>query len=229
MADFVLVHGAGTGGWLWDAVADGAPQATGVHNDAEHRPQVVASGGFSDPSALTARRWCLVGFSYGGLVVCGAAERLGPPARWTIYLDAFLPRPNQSFFDLLPETVQTTMQRAADQFGAGRRIPPTPIEAVGGSGRLEAGVDRLYVEQLLTRRGFQPLRSYTKPYPGTGTTGPRTVFISCTDKPANDPLLAVAKRLAETGWDVRKLPTGHFSMLTMPEALTEILLEIAES
>ena len=178
--------------------------------------------------------WCTVrepevGFSYGGFIVCGAAERLGSRVLRTIYLNAFLPSPNRSFFDLLPAAVRTTMQRTADQFGGGRRIPPAPIEVVGGLGQLEPGVDRSTVEQLLTRRGFQPLRSYTEPFPGSGSPGPRPLFISCTDKPATDPLPVLARRLAEAGWDVRELPTGHFSMLTMPGALTEILVESAES
>jgi hypothetical protein len=49
-------------------------------------------------------------------------------------------------------------------------------------------------------------------------------FISCTDKPEGDPLLALAAGLRRDGWNVRDLPTGHFAMLTMPEGLVDCLL-----
>ena len=53
------------------------------------------------------------------------------------------------------------------------------------------------------------------------------MFISCTDKPDGDPLLAVADRLQAQGWTVHQLATGHFAMITMPRALTRLLLAAA--
>jgi hypothetical protein len=50
------------------------------------------------------------------------------------------------------------------------------------------------------------------------------MFISCTDKPDGDPLLALASRLRAQGWTVHQLATGHFAMVTMPQALTRLLL-----
>jgi pimeloyl-ACP methyl ester carboxylesterase len=91
MADVILVHGAGTGGWLWDDVAallraEGhqvlAPTLRGVGgatNDADrdvdlstHIDAVTELANVDQFDRLT-----LVGFSYGGFVVTGAAA----PAR----------------------------------------------------------------------------------------------------------------------------------------------------
>ena len=49
------------------------------------------------------------------------------------------------------------------------------------------------------------------------------MFISCTDKPEGDPPLAVADRVLAQGWTVHQLATGHFAMVTMPQALTLLL------
>ena len=42
-------------------------------------------------------------------MVTGAAARLGDRVTEVIYLDAFVPQPGQSFFDLLPEPTRAAM------------------------------------------------------------------------------------------------------------------------
>ena len=235
MATFVLVHGAGTGGWLWDDVADllraaghqvAAPSLLGVGDQSAedvtlttHINQVVqlVQHEHADPVIL-------VGFSYGGLVVAGAADRLSAQVSRLIYLEAFLPTPGRSFLDLLPDAARTAMQQAADTFGDGQRIPPAPVEMVGGIGALEPGVRPEHVHAVLRRRGFQPMGTYTEPFPSRPDAALLpAMFISCTDKPDGDPLLAVADRVLAQGWTVHQLATGHFAMVTMPQALTLLL------
>lgn len=46
------------------------------------------------------RRIVLVGHSYGGMVITGAADRMPGRIRRMVYLDAALPDPGQSLFDL---------------------------------------------------------------------------------------------------------------------------------
>jgi pimeloyl-ACP methyl ester carboxylesterase len=43
----------------------------------------------------------LVGASYGGMVITGVADRMADKIRLLVYLDAALPEPGQSLFDLL--------------------------------------------------------------------------------------------------------------------------------
>ena len=168
----------------------------------------------------------LVGFSYGGFVVTGAADRLGSRVARLVYLEAFVPSPGRSFFDLLPEPARLAMQRTADEVGGGHRIPPAPVEMVGGVGALEPGVEREHVEAVLARRGFHPIGTYTEPFPARPESpGPPALFVSCTDKPAGDPLVGLASGLRARGWPVSELPTGHFAMLTMPSALAELLTQ----
>ena len=194
VSDFVLVHGAGTGGWLWDDVAMRlraaghrvfAPSLRGVGersaddgddiNLSDHIGQVVelVQGERLD-------RIVLVGFSYGGFVVTGAADRLCSRVARLVYVEAFVPSSGRSFFDLLPEPARRAMQRTADEVGGGRRIPPAPVEMVGGVGALEPGVDREHVEAVLARRGFHPIGTYTEPFPARPESpGPPALFVSC--------------------------------------------------
>ena len=80
MADVVLLHGAGTGGWLWEAVATDlearghavtAPTLIGIGERlAEGGPHTSLSDarqGGRRPAAYPSDV-VLVGFSYGGLV-----------------------------------------------------------------------------------------------------------------------------------------------------------------
>ncbi len=170
MADVILVHGAGTGGWLWDDVAAllraeghrvlaptlrgvGGP-ATAAERDVDLSTHIDAVTELAEAEQLD--RPTLVGFSYGGFVVTGAAARLGDRVTEVIYLDAFVPQPGRSFFDLLPEPARAAMQASATAHGDGWRIPPAPLEMVGGLGALEPGVDLAHVHAVLAHRGFHP-------------------------------------------------------------------------
>jgi pimeloyl-ACP methyl ester carboxylesterase len=141
MADVILVHGAATGGWLWDDVAAqlraegqraftptlrgvGGP-ATIADRDVDLSTHIDSVTEFAEVEQLG--RLTLDGFSYGGFVITGAAARLGDRVARLIYLDAFVPQPGRSFFDLLPEP--------ADQRITGRLVCATDEDP--GYGRCE--------------------------------------------------------------------------------------------
>lgn len=116
MATFVLVHGGGHGGWCWQAVACElrraghevfAPTLTGLADRAHllspevgldtHITDIVRLIEFEDLSEVI-----LVGHSYGGMVVTGAADRLIARIRRLIYLDAAIPHDGESLIDVSP-------------------------------------------------------------------------------------------------------------------------------
>ncbi|HEX4215137.1 MAG TPA: alpha/beta fold hydrolase [Candidatus Dormibacteraeota bacterium] len=110
MPTFVLVPGACHGGWCFDAIA--APL-----RDLGHRVHAVTLTGL-DPggqapdstvnlethiddllrmlAAESVEEAVLVGHSYGGMVVTGAADRAPGRVDALVYLDAFVPRDGES-------------------------------------------------------------------------------------------------------------------------------------
>ncbi len=111
---FVLVHGAWHGGWCWRRVADRltakghyviAPTLSGVGGRSHLQPQdidlttqvndVVGEIKWRDLGDIV-----LVGHSYGGMVITGAAEEVRDRIAAIVYLDAFQPRDGQSLANM---------------------------------------------------------------------------------------------------------------------------------
>ena len=114
MTVIVLVHGAWSGSWSWNGVAPllravghevHAPTLTGLAERSHVPPaQVNLSSHICDIAGLM--RWndlrdvILVGHSYGGMVITGAADREIARIRGMIYIDAFVPESGQSLWDM---------------------------------------------------------------------------------------------------------------------------------
>ncbi len=242
MADVVLLHGAGTGGWLWEAVAADlearghavtAPTLIGIGERlAEGGPHTSLSEHVREVADLLRTRpgVRLVGFSYGGLVAGIVAAQDPDRVRRLVYVDGFLPQPGRAFLDALPPEVGAQMQQLADAHGDGWRLPPMPLERVGGLGAVSPDVDRGWLDAMLARRGPHPLVTYREPVPAMEAFPPtRTVYVACTDKPPGDPMGRIAEAARAAGIPVRALHTGHFAMLTQPAELAALLDELART
>jgi pimeloyl-ACP methyl ester carboxylesterase len=166
----------------------------------------------------------LVGHSYGGMAVTGAADRLlarDPHAiRHLVYVDAMVPLPGEGWGDQHgPEIVaaRTAAARAND----GALPPPDPVDF-----GLE-GADR---DWLLRRQVPHPFGPYRQPLQFDGARWarvPRT-FIDCT-QPAYATIAAMRERVRQMpGFEVVELPTGHFPMVSTPQALVDRLLAVAQ-
>jgi pimeloyl-ACP methyl ester carboxylesterase len=142
MATFVIVHGAWSGAhaWRWvrPLLRDAGhevftPSLTGLGERAHlaapevdldtHVRDVVAVLEFED-----LRDVALVGHSYGGPVITGAADQVPGRVAQLVYLDAEVPRDGESEMDLLPPEERSAYQerrRCTDRGGASRRPSPT--------------------------------------------------------------------------------------------------------
>ena len=116
MTTFVLVHGSCAGSVVWRQLAPRlreaghevyAPTLTGIgarkhllsrEIDLDtHIQDVIGVVEDEDLSDIV-----LVGHSYGGMVITGAADRVPEKVASLIYLDAFVPENGQSLFSMLP-------------------------------------------------------------------------------------------------------------------------------
>lgn len=230
--NFVLVHGAWHGGWCWHDVerqlrAAGhqvfAPTLTGLGERAHLLNETVGLSTMIDDICAVIE--CeglsdvvLVGHSFGGLVICGAAERMPQRIRRLIFLDALVVQSGSCAMDTLPPAVQAERSQTIDAQGLRMKVP----------GADKFGVfDPAQVEWLQSRLTPHPLRAYTEPLrmrhpPGNGL--PKT-YIAVTD-PWYPPLAGVREWVRQQpDWEWREIAAGHDAMVTAPDALSELLME----
>jgi pimeloyl-ACP methyl ester carboxylesterase len=233
MATFVLVHGSWHGGWCWREVvplfraaghAVYAPTLTGLGA----RAHLLASGvdlttHIQDIDSLLffedLAEVVLVGHSYAGAVISGVAARSPERLASLIYLDAYLPREGQSVFDVLSAEEREAGQ-ATLATGTGLRQPVPP--AVLGI------TDPTMAAWVAARLTPHPFHTYAQPIPvGSPASAalPRA-FIHCTAGPTTARFAPFAQQARAAGWVVRELATGHNAMLTAPQLVVEVLLEL---
>ena len=236
MATFVLVHGAWHGGWCWQKVipfleAAGhevyAPTLTGLAERAsELSPDIGLDTHIQDIVSLLGREnlrgVILVGHSYGGMVITGVVDAVPERIAHLVYLDTFVPRDSESMTSVSPIVIWLLRKQAhGDSW---------KIDSQGDYG-VTTEPDRSWVLSKVTP---QPLKTLEQPLhlknPNIVSTKPRT-HIDCTSSGFFFSLMRhlLAPRAlppTEAGWRLRRLPTGHDAMITMPRELADLLLEV---
>lgn len=248
----VLVPGACLGGWAWRDVA-GRLRALGhdvhpvtltglgdrVHLADEsvdletHIADVLGVLDYEDLSDAV-----LVGHSYAGLVVAGAADRRPERLRAVVYLDCS-PLPD----GMAISDVQTAEQREAqrsvvDRDGGGWRWPiPDRAALETGEFGSAAGLTDAHFAAIAQRGTPQPYATFTSPLqlehgrpPGVRRSA---IFCSAGGTTVSAVRELIAERdpraapFADPDWDLRELPTGHWAMFSAPDRVAEALHDIA--
>lgn len=231
-ATFVLIHGAWHGGWCWKKLtpllrAAGhevyTPTLTGLADRAHLlSPQIGLNTHIADITALLAyedlHNVILVGHSYGGMVITGVAEVAAQRLAHLVFLDAFIPQDGQSLFDTIPDH-GAPMQKIAAEAGDGWHVP---------LGQATFGVtDEADIAWMATRITSQPLRSFEEPVHLTDPAAlalPRSYVLCRKDGPSR--FYPFAEQAQHAGWGYYELTACHDAMITMPEELAAILLQI---
>jgi pimeloyl-ACP methyl ester carboxylesterase len=229
MTTFVLVHGGWHGGWCWRRVTPllaghdvHCPTLTGV-GDRAHlaRPDTGLADHVADVVAVLElddlRDVVLVGHSASGAVITGVAQRCPDRLRALVYVDAFVPAPGQSVFDLLPAARREQFLRLVDGSG---RIVLDPETAMDGWAITDAA-DRQWVRPRLTPFPVGALRD---PLPDDPVPELPRRYVHCTVKPGGDSFARFADAArTDPAWRLDELETGHDAMVTAPEALAAVL------
>ncbi len=235
MATYVIVHGAWGGGWAWRRSVGAllreaghevfTPTLTGLGERAHlASPEIGLDTHIADLLGVLEcedlRDVILVGHSYGGMVITGAAERASARLSQLVYVDAMVPEDGQSLADLIGPGAAERLTAQAQAEGEGWRLPPGPM----------APDTPPAIRALAESRRFpQPLRTFTEPVhlgDGAASALPRT-YVLCT-APAGDVFARIAARLRDTpGWRIEEFPTGHNIQYTMPRELADLLLALA--
>jgi pimeloyl-ACP methyl ester carboxylesterase len=235
----VLVHGAWGGAWVWRRVLD--PLRTAGHEvhavtltgDGERahlrRPDISLQTHIEDVLGLVEAeelsRVLLVGHSYGGMVITGAAAALRARdplrVRALAYVDAMVPLPGEGWGDAHPPEV-VAARRAAAAAHDNALPPPDPRDF---------GLDGADGDWLRRRHVPHPFGMYRVPlhYEGALIESLPRLFVDCI-QPAYPTIDAMRKRVRERpGWQVVEMACGHFPMLQQPGALAGHLLAFAQA
>ncbi|MBI5337701.1 MAG: alpha/beta hydrolase [Mycolicibacterium rufum] len=223
MSTYILVPGMCHGAWCFDELSTSLRDAghrvlaitlTGVAERAHllpggvnldtHIADVLAA---IDNDSAVDDHLILVGHSYGGMVITGAADRIPDRVDSLVFLDAVVPRDGEACWDLVNDE-ERQWYVAVDDTGFG--VPPMPFFD-----------DRATSHPLATV--LQPLRLR-----GELSRFRRRAFVYALDWPGDSPLRPSYERVRhDPSWVVHELDGKHNLMRDKPEDLLRILLEVS--
>ena len=227
MATIVLVHGAYQGGWIWTRTAavlraQGhtvfAPTLDGCA-ERQHalRPGITTETHGAEIADLLMYEdlhdVVLVGTSSGGMVACRAAELARPRIGRIVLADALSLMNGECIADFVQRRNAVTTALATG---------PSPEDA---RGRMFASLDPATLEWALARVTPHPLAAMQEPVKldGFWQQDWNATVIWC--RQSQNPPVAHQRRAMETlkaRW--YELDTGHYPMLTKPEALAHLIM-----
>ncbi|GAB89646.1 alpha/beta hydrolase [Gordonia rhizosphera] len=237
MATFVLVHGGGHGGWCYQRVARRlrdaghlvyAPTLTGLAERAHLRtPEIGLETHIRDIAGLLyyedLHDAILVGHSYGGMVITGAADRAIDRVAGLVYLDAANPVNGQSLVDVAGPIIEAIRPLGQTVDGVELVLVPTGQDAAFYG--VTDPVDADWMQARLTAHPWRCFEEKLALHNETELWALPQFHIVCTSTLATrDPELVASARSAGRLWDI---DTGHDLMITEPGAVTDALLEIA--
>ncbi|MEW2437907.1 alpha/beta fold hydrolase [Streptomyces caniferus] len=255
MTTYVLVPGGHMGGWLWQDVVDRlrergaeayAATLTG-NGDRRHLagPETNLETHIEDLvqliDHLDAPEVVLVAHCHGSFPALGAADRRPERVSRIVYVSAPLPMDGFSVHGLVREfesdpAVRDAWRQRAERAEDGWRLPPPSLDDVQKTWNSVADVPADALARLVRLASPQPLGTLTQPLRLSGATaGLPTNGVFCTGTQMS---IAMVESLVRSG-DPRfrvlteprvtffELDTGHWPMLSAPDALAAVLFRAA--
>jgi pimeloyl-ACP methyl ester carboxylesterase len=246
MTTYVLVGGGWLGGWCWQRVArrlrdnghDAYPATLTGLGERVHlaSPQVDLETHIIDVVNLIEfedlHDVVLLGHSYGGLVVTGAADRIPERISELVYLDTAPLPDGGSLIEKFPPELRKRTEEQVQELGEGWKFPIPPPEELANMASLE-GVDEDHLRLLYSRATPQPFGTYTQPLrlrnPTRETLPKLGIVCSFSIAQVREMISSgnsLFREFAAPEWRFVELPTGHWSMFSRPDDLSELLLDL---
>lgn len=233
---FVLVTGAWHGGWAWRPVAE----QLRAHGHRVLTPTLPGLADGSDPTGLhlsdtsdavvelvereDLHDVTLIGHSWGGYVITGAAPRLASRLRKIVYWSAFVPAAGRPLYDEVPPPYQELFTAQAQ--ASGNNTVALPLEVWQAAFMQDApeAVQRT-VHALMVPQPFQYFTETVEPLDVAALGVPVAYVLSVDD---------IALPPGEYGWDrfagrlgVEPItaPGSHEACFTEPAGLAEAFLK----
>ena len=215
MARYVLVPGAWHGGWAYEAVS-------AALSSAGHEVQALTLSGLGDEPAKSANLdshidevvkalrerdtpAVLVGHSYGGMVITGAADQEPSRVKAVVYADAYVPDNGATVWALTSPRYRELF--IAGAVADGLTCAPAPYT----DGRRRPHPMATFLQAIKLTGDWRNIRG--------------KVFIAAFGWEGS-PFIDLYERLSlDPEWDTHRLECAHDVMRLAPEALTSILLK----
>jgi len=248
MAAYVLVGGAWMGGWCWQAVArplramghDVYPVTLTGLGERSHlaRPEIDLDTHITDIVNLIAyenpRDVVLVGHSYAGVPVTGAAGRIPERIARLVYLDSAPIPSGMSYLDSNPPEVKERIEQRVAEQGDGWRLPMPPWNDQAQVGASLEGLSEDDLRLIASHATPHPFGSYTQPlqYERATLEAIPSLAVLCSFSLAHVKELIAAghpwgQAMSGPQWKYVELPTGHWPMYSRPADVAEILAGLA--
>ena len=239
---FLLVHGAGLGGWCWQHVAEILMH----HNFKVLTPTLsgLAENSVEDDVVPTLKMYIqdiidvikfeklqnviLVGHSFAGMIITGVADNLGYCISQLVYLDAAVPKDGDDFASHIPNISQENAIRRRQAFKAMARnglwIDPIDPQLAG----------------IFDSTDIAWVNDNSKPHPVNtwleklevkrlGHEMPPRTYVLATNPPTEIMGYPVHGLVAQSSkqWTYREIDCGHAMMIACPEKTAKILMKIS--
>jgi pimeloyl-ACP methyl ester carboxylesterase len=233
---YVLVHGAWHGAWCWKHVARSlrsaghevyTPTQTGLGERSHLLTEDIQLDTFVK-DVVNLLEWeelenvVLVGHSFGGIAVTGAADLVPERIGHLVYLDSLILQHGQSAFSVVPPEVAAARRELAMTSSGGVTIPVPEPQAFGVSDPTDAA-------WLRAKCTPHPLSTYEDRFELHGPVGNNLPATYIAVRPDYAPLAAVREfARSQKNWAYMEMDAGHDAMITSPEPLSRILLAIQD-
>jgi pimeloyl-ACP methyl ester carboxylesterase len=237
VATYVLVHGGGHGGWCYQRVArllqaeghlvytptlSGLGERSGLLTTSIdltlHTEDVAAVLRYED-----LRDVILVGHSYGGMVITGAADKATERVGKLVYLDAATPRNGQSLVDVAGPVINAV--RPMGQVIDGIELVLLPAPDAGLLYGVTDPVDLAWMAERLTGHPWKCFEEPLALHNEDALWAIPQYHIVCTSTVATREKALMDQARAEGRlWEI---DTGHDLMITEPVRTADALLQVA--
>ena len=251
MTTYVLVGGAWLGGWAWREVGrrlraaghDAYPVTLTGLGERVHlaTPETDLDTHITDVVNLISyedlRDVVLVGHSYSGIVVEGAADRVAERIATVVYVDSAPLGDGMAHLDFYPPPLRAAVEAAVAGAGDGWRLPFPGLDGLAQQASL-AGLGAGARALMVRHATAQPFGTYTQPLSlrHDAVSHARRAIV-CSDGgfsvrqiraalASDDP--GIFGAYAGPGWDLDEIHTGHWPMLSAPERLSALLASYAD-
>lgn len=223
-AQLMLVHSPLVGPATWQTLAPALRQRGHHVVVADLTPTLAAGPPFAPrqidliAQAAGRRPTVLVGHSGAGPLLGAAGERSGGIVEGYVFVDAGLPTPGRSWFEVVPPELATAVREMAQDGW----LPPwsewwSPDELA------ELVPDPELRERFAAACPRLPVAMFEEPLPPSPLwAGRRAAYLRLSDayREASDQAL-------DLGWPVRDLDGHHLSVLSQPDRVIDPLLDLA--